>query len=102
MDPKIKFKNQLSGNKCISDSAESDFLIDILGDKLEEAVLLFRGTRDGWDLSDFHAHCDDKPNTVSLFKVKNGPCIGGFTRVPWSMKRKFAKDNQAFLFNLTH
>jgi hypothetical protein len=28
---------------------------------------------------DFHSRCDKKGPTISLFKVKKGDCIGGFT-----------------------
>ena len=41
--------------------------------------------------------------TVSLFKVKDGPCIGGYTAAQWeSGYGKYVKDPQAFIFNLTH
>ncbi len=44
-------------------------------------LLLYRGSRDGWDAKDFHNKCDGRSPTVTLFKVKGGPCVGGFTNV---------------------
>ena len=34
--------------------------------------------------SDFHKHCDGKPNTVTIIK-KAGYIFGGFTDIPWGM-----------------
>ena len=53
-------------------------------------------------MKDFHKRCDGKVNTVTLFKMKTGPCIGGFTRASQNSKRTVVKDKEAFLFNLTH
>ncbi len=41
--------------------------------------MLYRGSRDGWYYQDLHQKSDMKGATVTLFKVKDGPCIGGFT-----------------------
>jgi hypothetical protein len=41
--------------------------------------LLFRGSIHGWNFKDFHSRCDGQGPTISLFKVKDGDCIGGYT-----------------------
>ncbi len=73
-----------------------------MGNKDLILTLLYRGSRDGeWRFIDFHSRCDEKGPTVSLFQVKDGPCIGGFTNAPWKSGNAYAKDESAMLFNLT-
>ncbi len=52
---------------------------------------------------DFHSRCGKKGPTISLFKIKDGDCIGGFTKAQWDGPSdiKFVGDSDAFLFNLT-
>ncbi len=51
----------------------------IMGEKAFVTYLLFRGSRDGWYGKDFHSRCDGKGPTISLYKIDDGQCIGGFT-----------------------
>ena len=46
--------------------------------------LLYRGSKDGWDASDFHRLCDKKGPTVTLVKSSAGRVSGGFTTVSWT------------------
>jgi hypothetical protein len=66
-------------------------------------TLLYSGHLHGWKYKDFHSRCDSKGRTVSLFQIKDGDCIGGYTSQCWESdedgKRK--ADSSAFLFNLT-
>ena len=48
---------------------------------------------------DFHSRCDNKGPTISLFKIKNGDCIGGYTAAKWPFGG-FVVDNGSMLFNL--
>jgi hypothetical protein len=57
--------------------------MNLLGNKKLVTVLLFRGSQHGWKCIDFHSRCDKKGPTISLFKVKDGDCIGGFTEAQW-------------------
>ena len=50
---------------------------------------------------DFHDRCNNRGPTISLFKIKDGDCIGGFTSVKWSCDRQQIGDNTAVLFNLS-
>ena len=38
---------------------------------------------------------------LSLFKLKNGDCIGGFTNAQWSSDDEYVADSGAMLFNLS-
>ena len=57
-----------------------EFLKKLLGKKKLVTALLFRGSEHGWMAKDFHSRCDKKGPTISLFKIKDGDCIGGFTK----------------------
>jgi hypothetical protein len=58
---------------------EKLYLHKLLGNKQLVTILLFSGSIHGWMGKDFHSRCDNKGSTISLFKVKDGDCIGGFT-----------------------
>ena len=53
---------------------------------------------------DFHSRCDNKGPTVSLFKIVDGDCVGGYTKAQWQSPYgyKYSNDNDAILFNLNH
>ncbi len=77
----------------------------LLGNKRLVTVLLFRGSQHGWEYKHFHSRCDNKGPTITLFKVKDGDCIGGFTTAQWLSvdggSPKFNLDSDSFLFNLS-
>jgi hypothetical protein len=65
-------------------------------------TLLYRGSRDGFEPSDFHAKCDGKSPTLTIFKAKESSYIfGGYTNSVWNEPRYIA-DSKAFLFSLTN
>jgi hypothetical protein len=46
--------------------------------------LLYRGSRDGFEPSDFHSRCDGKSPTLTVYKAKESSFIfGGFTTGVW-------------------
>jgi hypothetical protein len=46
-------------------------------------VLLRRGSRDGFDVRDFHKRCDGQANTLTVIFEKKGNVFGGFTLLEW-------------------
>ena len=56
-------------------------MIKSLGPHLIDVQMIYNAREDGWKAKDFHKKCDRKGPTVSITKVKDGPCIGGFTTV---------------------
>ena len=64
---------------CTNDPKEKAYLHNLLKNRKLVMTLLYRGSRDGWNARDFHSRADGKSPTLSLFKVKDGPCIGGYT-----------------------
>jgi hypothetical protein len=67
-------------SKCATEKQQKEYLMKLLGNKMLVTALLFRGSEHGWKNKDFHSRCDKKGPTISLFKVKDGDCIGGFTK----------------------
>jgi hypothetical protein len=68
--------------------------------------LLYRGTRNGFRASDFHYHCDDKPNTLTIVQTTNGNIFGGFTSAQWISTKpsefNVLYDNRAFIYSLVN
>ena len=66
--------------------------------------LLYQGSRDGFRASDFHSHCDGKPNTLIIVKSENGNIFGGFTNIQWksSATGSWQEDKSAFIFSLVN
>jgi len=69
----------LEKSKCATKKEEKIFLEKLFVNKRFVTILLFSGSLHGWSPDDFHSRCDNKGPTISLFKVKDGDCIGGFT-----------------------
>ena len=47
--------------------------------KVQKVYLLYRASRDGWQPSDFHSHCDNKGPTLTLIRSSRGFLAAGFT-----------------------
>jgi hypothetical protein len=64
--------------------------------------LLYRGSRDGFRVSDFHGKCDNQSNTLTLIETTKGFIFGGFTPIPWDSSNGYKSDNsrKSFLFTL--
>ena len=63
-------------------------------------VLLYRGSRDGWEASDFHKKCDNKGKTVSVICSDTDNIFGGYTSVSWTSPQfgNYIEDNKSFVF----
>ena len=74
------------------------------GKQVYETVLEYRGSDHGWGPDDFHERADNKGWTVTLFKILDGDCVGGFTTQSWDPDKydnNWVRDDNAFLFNLS-
>jgi hypothetical protein len=68
----------LTNSTCTTEE-EKAYLIKLLGNRQLTTTLLLRGSIHGWTFKDFHSRVEGKRPTISLFKVKDGDCIGGYT-----------------------
>jgi len=65
--------------------------------------LIYRATRDGDTINDFHKMCDDKSPTICIMKTPKGFIFGGYTTVLFNNKKNQElklKDDKAFVFSL--
>ena len=83
--PKVEVKpasatvDNLKAEKMAINEKEKAFLIENIG-KQFDTVLKYRGTRDGFMEKDFHRKADGVKPSITLFTMKSGMKIGGFTR----------------------
>ena len=96
-------KTFFPNTRCNINDEMRAFLWKLLGSKsLKITTRLYSGSDDGWNHKDFHSRCDNKGKTVSLFQIKDGDCIGGYTSQHWDKSNTHKEDSSAFLFNLTY
>ena len=99
-------KRLFGGSKC-AHFKEVQQMIEYLKEKqVYETVLEYRGSEHGWGYDDFHKRADNKGWTVTLFKILDGDCVGGFTTQSWHERegnwtKLYVLDDNAFLFNLS-
>ena len=65
-----------------------------------ELQLIYKKSRDGDTISDFHYYCDGKGKTVTIIETKEGLKFGGFKNDSWDTKG-YKKNNKDFVFSLT-
>ena len=70
----------------------------------KDLELLYRGSRDGRQASDFHAKCDNKGATIAVIRSTGGFIFGGFDNIPWTsssdLNEGWRDRNRTFLFSL--
>ena len=54
--------------------------------KLQNFVLIYHASRDGWSSYNFHGLCDSKGPTVTVVKSENN-IFGGYTEQSWDGKQ---------------
>ena len=61
--------------------------------------LLFRKTRDGSSIKEFHNKCDNKGTTIVFIETTKGYKFGGYTELQWDISNKLKKDKSTFIFS---
>lgn len=94
-------------SKCAADIKLRTYLFSLFEYKKVKTILLYRASLNGWYPANFHQRCDNRGATVCLFKIKDGDCIGGYTKAKWTSPSKWIssgewiRDDDAMVFNLT-
>lgn len=65
-----------------------------------EWLVLYRGSKDGFNGKSFHQKCDGKGPTFTVIKTDKGFMFGGFTSKSWHSGNTDESDESAFLFSL--
>jgi hypothetical protein len=68
-------------SKC-AEVKERAIVLMMLGE-VHDSILLYRGTDHGWTADDFLSRIEGRESTLTLLKIKDGDCIGGFTKKKW-------------------
>jgi len=64
--------------------------------------LVYRGSRDGFTASAFHAKCDKiKPNVTIIQSNSSNKIFGGFTDQDWTATNNYKNSSNAFVFSIT-
>ena len=98
----IKNNHLLNISSILTKKEEEDLINSwVSPNKKISYELLFRATRDGDKVEDFHNHCDNKSPILILGKTPNNFIFGGYTSVILNYtKNEYIKDNNAFIFSL--
>jgi hypothetical protein len=64
---------------------DEKWLLSKIPSPVVDALLIYKGSRDGWTKSKFHELCDRMGPTLTIMKTKAGAICGGFT-VKWERK----------------
>jgi hypothetical protein len=62
--------------------------------------LIYRASKDGFEATNFHSKCDNKPNTLTIIKSTNDNVFGGYTEQKWNQIFYYKDDPNSFLFSL--
>jgi hypothetical protein len=80
--------------------------------RMQQWLVLWRGSRDGFTAEEFHRRCDGRANTLTVIEDTDGNVFGGFTPVEWESRvwnRKYGNEDncrkgddslRSFLFTL--
>jgi hypothetical protein len=52
---------------------------DLLQERNVKTSLKYRASQHGWMAKDFYSRAKNLRATILLIRLKDGPCIGGFT-----------------------
>jgi len=65
-----------------------------------ELQLIYKKSRDGDTINDFHRYCDGRGRTVTIIETKEGLKFGGFKNDSWDRKG-WKQNKKDFVFSLT-
>lgn len=60
---------------------------------------IYRATRDGFDVQDFHSKCDNIKSVLIIVKTKNDYIFGGYTNCILNIREIYEKDPNSFIFS---
>ena len=63
--------------------------------------LIYKGSRDGFNVKDFNSKCDYVGETVSIIQTTQDRVFGGYTNIPWnsSVSRWVKDQGRSFIFS---
>lgn len=96
----VTFSKKIIASNLLSVQQDLDFL-QLLKTKLPNIAklnLLFRASEHSFKGNKFHSLCDNKGPTVTIIKSNHGNIFGGYVSKSWTLKDKYVRCENAFLF----
>eukprot|EP01099_Mayorella_cantabrigiensis_P008485 TRINITY_DN7976_c0_g1_i1.p1 TRINITY_DN7976_c0_g1~~TRINITY_DN7976_c0_g1_i1.p1 ORF type:complete len:275 (-),score=73.72 TRINITY_DN7976_c0_g1_i1:65-775(-) len=102
-------KSRFPDSKILETSEEDEMLVEWLEQargrgESRNISLLYRGSRDGFEASEFHKRCDSQGPTVVIYRTSDGKRGGGYSAVEWKPSQSGIgledKTGTSFLFSL--
>ena len=90
--------NTVKDYDMLNHAIEESLKID--DDKIIDWNLLYRATRDGATIDDYHQNIDDKGPAIYIIKTNKGNIFGAFINVSIHKERIFLYDPKSFLFSI--
>ena len=78
----IKYENNYK-NKIIKWLKNPNNKIKDQNKNIKEIILLYQGSRDGYQSKIFHEKCDNKGETLTIIESKDNFIFGGYTEINW-------------------
>ena len=99
-----KFNNIQIDSNIIEKISEINFIFEEIKKDLvsiNNIKLIYRATKDGDSITEFHSKCDNIKNTLMIIQTTSGHKFGGFTSTGWNSERgKDIYDQKAFCFSI--
>ena len=67
--------------------------------------MIFQASRDSFKTAQFHAKCNNIPNTLTIVETSSGKIIGGFTPCEWNNSKNYFgsdKSRESFVFQFNN
>jgi len=100
----IVFKKKNKINSSIMNIEEYEMIESIINQRMNKEIKhikkLYQASIDGGEPSIFHKKCNNKPNTLVLYKSAGNRRFGGFASECWKSQGTFNLDEKCFLFSL--
>jgi hypothetical protein len=87
-------------SQLVTTPDDEEWLLSKIPSPVVAAMLIYKGSRDGWTKSKFHELCDRMGPTLTIMKTKAGAICGGFTMQDWTSGCECKSDSCAFVFRL--
>ena len=65
-----------------------------------EFKLIYKATKDGDSIDNFHYHCDNISNTLIIIKINENKIFSGFTTELLNLDNSIKQDDFTFLFSV--
>jgi hypothetical protein len=95
-------KPTFPGTTLLESYQHKEKLNEFYGKPDQQWELIYKASRDGYEAKYFHAKCNGKGPTMTIFQSTKKFLFGGYTKVPWASAVNVKGDADAFLFTLTN